>query len=136
MSDNNLAATFDYSKVGRKWQQQFIDSAEIVSRLMAQSERPLRRQKPGEDDQAYDDFVQEFYDRKEQFLGKIKEQSQFQASLICHVLSDVPREWLLPDAPEVIDWSDEASLEYIQAKYYAQILSDVQSGEAMKKAKN
>ena len=127
---------FDFSKVGRVWQERFAESAEVVSRLLVNSERPLRRQKPDEDDEDYDEFVQSFYDKKERVGEQIREQGRIQADLICDVLVSVPREWLLPDAPESIDWSKPASLDLVQVDHYLQILEMVRSGEARRKAKN
>lgn len=131
-----LHATFDFSKVGRKWQDQFAESADIVTRIIVNAERPVRRKRDDEDDQDYDDYVQAFYDNKELIGAQIREQAVFQAKLIVDVLIDVPREWLLPDAPEKIDWSNVDSLDYIQASYYGEIIEQVRSGSAMKKAKN
>ncbi len=136
MENKVLSATFDYSKVGRKWQDQFAETADKVSQIIIMAERPLRRQRPGEKDQAYDDYVQELYDRKARMGAEIREQGSVQASLMAQVLKDVPREWLLAGAPETIDWSNPDNFDYIQVAYYADMLEQVRSGEAMKQAKN
>lgn len=134
--EKKLRPTFDFTKVGREWQDKFADSAEIVSRLLVNAERPLRRQKADEDNEEYDDYVQAFYDAKEQSGKQLREEGNKQADLVCDVLVNVPREWLLPNAPESIDWSNPASLDLIQVDHYLEILDMVRTGEARKQAKN
>jgi len=135
MADKKPAAVFDYSRVGRQWQDQFAATADKVSRIIVMAERPLRRQKAEETDEAYDEYVQGFYDLKEHMGEDIRAQGKVQADLMAQVLVSVPREWLLPDAPEVIDWCNPDNLDLIQVSYYADMLEQVRSGEAMKKAK-
>jgi len=103
---------------------------------MSDVERPLRRKRIDEDDQAYDDYVQAFYDTRRDSAKMIREQGDIQSNLISVVLVDVPREWLLADAPEKIDWSKPESLDYIQVNHYLDILEQVRNGEARKLAKN
>lgn len=129
-------AKFDFSKVGRKWQEQFAESAERVSKIIVNADRPLRRKRDDEDDQDYDDYVQAYYDAKENMAPAIRKEGDFQANLVAEVLVDVPSEWLLPDAPAHIDWSKSENMDYIQAAYYADILEQVRGGEAMKRSKN
>jgi len=136
MAEKKSSVTFDFSKVNRQWQDQFAETADKVSQIIVMADRPLRRQRPGEDDQVYDDYVQSVYDAKEHMGAAIREQGKIQACLMAQVLKAVPREWLLADAPEIIDWSNPENLDYIQVAYYADILEQVRSGEAMKKAKN
>lgn len=134
--EKKLKPVFDFTKVGREWQDKFADSAERVSRLLVNAERPLRRQKADEDNEEYDDYVQAFYDAKEQSGAQLREEGSKQADLVCDVLVDVPREWLLPNAPEPIDWSNPDSLDLIQVDHYIEILDMVRTGEARKQAKN
>ncbi len=136
MSSKKLQVTFDFSKSGRKWQDKFAEAAEIVAQIMSDAERPLRRKRDGEDAQDYDDYVQAFYDTRRDSAKMIREQATIQANLMADVLVDVPREWLLADAPEVIDWSKPDSLDYIQLNHYLDILEQVRNGEARKQAKN
>lgn len=134
--NSKLKATFDYSKVGRTWQNKFAETADNVAQIIVMADRPLRRQRPDEGNQEYDDYVDTFYEKKKRMGAEIRQQAEIQAAMVADVLRDVPREWLLPDAPESIDWSKPDNLDYIQAPYYAEILEQVRSGEAMKKAKN
>lgn len=131
-----LQVKFNFSKANRKWQDQFAEAAEVVARVMSDAERPLRRKRDDEDAQDYDDYVQAFYDTRRDSAKVIREQGVIQANLVADVLVDVPREWLLPDAPEVIDWSKSDSLDYIQVNHYLDILEQVRNGEARKQAKN
>jgi hypothetical protein len=41
---------------------------------------------------------------------------EFEAA-IARVLVDVPRDWLVPDAPETLDWHDPESLNWLQATH-------------------
>lgn len=134
--EKKLKPVFDFTKVGREWQERFADSAEIVSRLLITADRPLRRQKADEDAEDYDEYVQGFYDSKELIGKQLREEGNKQANLVCDVLVNVPREWLLPNAPEQIDWSNPASLDLIQVDHYLEILDMVRTGEARKQAKN
>lgn len=134
-STKKLQPVFDFSRVGKKWQDEFQASAEKASHAGFTMQRPLRKQKPDEDDDTYGDYVQSFYDAKEAAVDQISIMQNTQTKLIAQVLVSVPREWLLVNAPEDLDWSKEASLDYIQSDRYEELLNLVQSGEARKLAK-
>lgn len=136
VSTKKPQASFDFSKASRKWQDQFAETAEVVAQIMSDAERPLRRKRDDEDAQDYDDYVQAFYDKRRDSAKLIREQATIQANLIAVVLVNVPREWLLSDAPETIEWSKPDSLDYIQVNHYLDILEQVRNGEARKLAKN
>jgi hypothetical protein len=129
-------AVFDYSKVNFEWQQEFDRQVKNVTSAALTLQRSIRKQKKDEEDEDYEDYVQAFYDGKESAVETIGAASELQAKFVVQVLSDVPREWLLSNAPEEIDWSKVESLNYIQLDYYTQILSQIQTGEARKLAKN
>lgn len=136
MAKQELEATFDFSKVGRKWQIEWADSAEAATRASLTIDRPMRKQRKEESDGDYSEAVQAYYDDKAAALSELRRLGDVQAALIPQVLVDVPREWLLSDAPEAIDWSKVESLDYIQVAHYGEIVEQVRSGEAMRKAKN
>jgi hypothetical protein len=127
---------FDFSRVGKKWQEEFSQSAETATRASFTIQRPLRKQRRDEEDDEYSDYVQKFYDDKEAAVDQVKAMGDVQTKLMVQVLADVPREWLLGNAPDVIDWSDVASLDYIQSDYYEELLDVIRSGGARKNAKN
>ena len=54
---------------------------------------------------------------------------------MAQVLVDVPREWLIKDAPEELDWCKVESYDYIQEPRYGEILGLLQTGEARTLAK-
>ncbi len=127
--------TFDFSRVGKKWQDEFQASAEIATRAGFTIQRPLRKQRPDEGDDEYGDYIQSFYDAKDAAVDKVSAMQHTQTKLMAQVLVSVPHEWLLADAPEALDWSDEKSLDYIQSDHYEELLNLVQTGEARKIAK-
>jgi hypothetical protein len=55
-------------------------------------------------------------------------------TFLAKVVVDVPRDWLVADAPEVIDWSDPASFDWLRGgrmKDLMKAVADAQSpGEA------
>jgi hypothetical protein len=38
------------------------------------------------------------------------------------VLVSVPREWLLPDAPEALDWSKDKAYKYLESERFGELL--------------
>ena len=59
---------FDFSRVGKKWQEEFSQSAETATRASFTIQRPLRKQRRDEEDDDYSEYVQKFYDDKEAAL--------------------------------------------------------------------
>jgi hypothetical protein len=51
--------------------------------------------------------------------------------LAAMVLVDVPREWLVTDAPDAIDWSDpENLLDYVKDKHFNHLLKGISEARA------
>jgi hypothetical protein len=44
---------------------------------------------------------------------------------ICRVLVDVPRDWLMPDAPATLDWSQPDSLGWLRHDKFLQLRDDM-----------
>lgn len=135
MSAKTARPVFDFSRVGKKWQDEFQASAETATRAGFTIQRPIRTRKADETDEAYSDYVQAFYDAKDAAVGQVSTMQRTQTKLMAQVLVSVPREWLLPDAPEDLSWSDETALEYVQADYYEELLAMIMNGEARRSAK-
>lgn len=96
MSENGTKPKFDFSQVSRKWSKRFAETMTRVSEVslaLEESEGDSRQQV--------------------KLLREIQEMSAEQERLLAAVLVDVPRAWLTKDAPEVIDWSDVESLDYV-----------------------
>lgn len=74
--------------------------------------------------------VDAHYKAVDEALDFLNELSDKQAELVAQVLVDVPREWLIAGSPELIDWSDFRSLDFVQEPRYADILEFIRSGEA------
>lgn len=144
--DKGERATFDFSHVGRTWSTEFRDSMTRGSRAQELLNREFLVRPPraidadADDDeveayekavQAYADAEQAYYDRREEAVQTMATLPDEQAKLIVQVLASVPREWLRQDAPEQLDWSDVANLDYITPPGYGKILEMIMTGDAM-----
>lgn len=127
MSDENgkNAPVFDFSRVSRQWNKAFAASF----RKAAHAQTSVMRPAPEDGDR---ETMQAHYDRIDAAVDALEALADEQAALIVQVLADVPAEWLLESAPEQIDWSQVASLDYIQSDKYMEILLLIQNGEAQK----
>lgn len=121
--------TFDFTRVSKEWNHQFALSLTAVTK----AEITLKRPQPKTDDY---DVLTEFYDKQEEALTVIERLAGEQAGMVAQVLVDVPRDWLLETAPDAIDWGDPASLNFVQADRYGEMLEMIRNGEARSKAKN
>ena len=127
MSDNGAKPVFDFSRVSRRWNKQFSKSIAKVTRAQITMTRPLPA---GADDAA----VQAHYDRMEAAIDALETVADEQAALVCEVLVDVPVGWLITGAPDGLDWDDPASLDWVRADKYQEILMQIQTGEAARQA--
>jgi len=121
--------SFDFTRVSKEWNHQFALSLTAV----AKAEITLKRPQPRTDDY---DVLTEFYDKQEEALTVIERLAAEQAGMVAQVLVDVPRGWLLANAPDEIDWSAADSLNYVQADRYGELLEMIRNGEARSKSKN
>lgn len=130
--------TFDYSHAGPNWRDQFNESLTAITEAQEVLSRKLPKSISDEDSETYDEAkVQAYYDRRDAALATIKAAPAQQKELIAQVLVDVPRAWLLDDAPEDIDWSDSDSLKYVSYDGYNKLLIVwIQGGGARRNAKN
>lgn len=128
MSESNGAMPrFDFSRVSRRWNKQFSASIGKVTKAQIAMTRPLPA---GADDAA----IQAHYDRMEAAVDTIETVADEQARLVCEVLVDVPREWLIEGAPKALDWSEPESLDWVRSDKYQEILFMIQTGEAARQA--
>jgi len=129
MGENGVKPTFDFTRVSRQWNQKFIKSLANAGRAQTIISRPVSTK-------ASEDEIQAYYDRVEKAWDDLENLANEQLALIAQVLVSVPREWLLADAPDEIDWSKPESFDWIQSPCYGEILELLRSGEAQKSAKN
>lgn len=129
MNENGNKPEFDFTKVSRQWNVAFGKSLANAGKAQTIISRPVSPK-------ADDDQVQAYYDRVEQAWADLENLANEQAALIAQVLVSVPREWLLTNAPDEIDWSKSENFDYIQSPKYAEILEMLRNGEAQKSAKN
>lgn len=120
---------YDFSRVSRKWMREMgriaRESAELIA-AMGDGTEP-----EGVDDETLADW------RAARIEAAVKqdELTAEQERLIAVVLVSVPHDWLLPDAPAEIDWSDpESIVEYLHFQRADQLGTDVyeQLGEYRK----
>jgi ABC-type Na+ transport system ATPase subunit NatA len=130
--------TFDYGHAGMQWRDQFNENLTSVAEAQEVLNRKLPKSISDEDSETYDEAkVQAFYDRRDAALATIKAAPAKQKELIAQVLVDVPRSWLLDDAPADIDWSDPDNLKYVSYDGYNKLLIIwIQGGGARRNAKN
>lgn len=126
---NGAKPIFDFTKVSRQWDLAFQMSLTKSAKAILVLQTPMSEEANPEQQIAY-------YERMEKALSEIETISETQALLISQVLVDIPRSWLLVDAPEEIDWTKITSLDYVQSERYGDLLKMLQTGEARLQAKN
>lgn len=52
---------------------------------------------------------------------------------ICGLIISVPREWLVDEAPDALDWSTREALQYLRAEYFTRLV-EIASGAAQREA--
>lgn len=125
-NENGARPQFDFSRVSRKWNKEFSASIAKVTKAQIAMQRPA----PVGDDAA----IQAHYDRMDAAVDMLQTVADEQAALVCAVLVDVPRAWLIDGAPDDLDWDDPESLDWIRADKYQDILMQIQTGEAARQA--
>jgi len=144
--------TFDYNRVGTSWREEFTKSLNDVAEAGMVAQRPLTARPPTEIDsdaddetvdkynaalEKYDKAVDAYYEKRDAAMALIREAPELQKRLMAQVLVDVPRAWLLDEAPDIIDWSNPDNLKYISYDGYDKLLTVwIQGGGARAKAKN
>lgn len=124
---------FNFAQVGRSWNDTFQDTLRKATKAQMKLQALVKMDAPTIEAM---DAIEERYDEVMATLDGIQQQ---QREMICSVLVGVPDAWLSADAPDAIDidWSEPASLDYLQPGAYVEILGMVQSGEAYRiKSKN
>lgn len=107
VTDDRERPTFDFSKVGYGWDRKYRHE---VGQIMAAT--AILRSQPRRDltaEQAADLAM-----KQSTAYLEMDEAVERRDALLTQVLVDVPRSWLIPDAPEEIDWKQTESLDYIR----------------------
>lgn len=119
---NGSKPTFNFDRVPYKWARQFGQVFAQLNLSATLMDAPVRGDAT-EDDKAR--IRQAKLEAMEGFDELVSKRDE----LICRVLVDVPRDWLIDDAPEAIDWSDPANLQdYLQMNRMDDLLTEL--GEA------
>lgn len=121
---------FNSPAIGRAWIKRFNESVTRGTRAQLILQRPIPDSGSAEErKQQFDEKID-----ANDLLSKLGDE---QAVLVAEVLVSVPRSWLIPGAPDEIDWSDPANLDYIQMQHYADILERLRNGNVLQvQAKN
>ncbi len=121
MSSENGATAgpeFDFGGVTRKWGKRWsvllLEATQIQNRVAAAADVE------GVDVNLVDD------------LERISEIAAEQETMLAQVLVNVPPEWIHPDAPKKLDWSDPASFDELLLGKYGQIVAAMQEARASK----
>lgn len=102
--------TFDMSKVGTRWKLQFRRASTLQQRAAKRYDETI------EDLDATDEAVDEAWDAFEAQYGHVTD-------MMMQLVVDVPRDWLVADAPSDIDWQAGGSFGYVRADREAEFLS-------------
>lgn len=115
-------AVWDFSKVSRKWHKAFAKSIREASKAGLLLSRPA----PIGDDEA----MRAHLDAQAGAMDAMEQYADEQQALIAQVLVSVPDSWLSSGAPDDLDYSDPESLDWLMPDRYAELLRQVQTGEA------
>jgi hypothetical protein len=97
---------FDYSRIG------FLEQSNVV-RLQYDMHRAAMRLE--QKDVLLDDVrFEQAWSERERVVGKLVE-------FMARVLISVPREWMLADAPEEVDWSHPDSFKWLQSQHFGDL---------------
>lgn len=114
MSDENGSKpTFNFSQTPRRWGKRWrkVNAGMIRAAMMADSDLPGDFDDLSEDKQAKAEA--KLNQKRLKALDDIDRFADEREVLISQVIVDVPRDWLVPDAPDGIDWNDVESLDLI-----------------------
>lgn len=107
---------FNLSCVSRKWSKDWL----LVNTSIQRNQMLLSSSISDEATPAQRATLQsaqlEAFDRMPELIAQ-------QERLLADVLVSVPREWLVPDAPQNLDWSNPESLNWLQEIYYSDLLT-------------
>jgi len=105
--DDRERPTFDFSRVGYGWDRRYRhEVGQIMASLAILRSQPRRDLTP--EQQA------DFQLKQSTAYLEMDEAVERRDVLVTQVLQDVPRSWLVPDAPEEIDWSLSESLDHVR----------------------
>lgn len=115
---------FDFSRVNRRWSKEWLRISTHSMRDSLIVDSPAA---PGITDDEKRTVIQAKIEAAER-LGNIYDE---QDRLTAQVVTFVPRTWLSPDAPEKLDWSDAASLNWVlesKSKALQDALNEARNG--------
>jgi len=121
MASNGSKPTFDFSRVTKRW----ISSWRQNSVELDQWNRVATEE--GRDDLTADE-LRKLNSAKAQALGEINRLISERDQLVAKTVRSIPRDWLDPEAPENLDWSDPESLGWLLADKEIELLNAM--GEA------
>ena len=103
---NGARPEFDFSTYSHKQAILFDAEQKRYMRLL----RQLDDETAFETDKEFESAVQKMMESIEKIEG-----------YLCKMLVSVPRDWLVPDAPETLDWQNPESLGWLRQDKYAEL---------------
>lgn len=97
----------------------------LLQSRMAAAQQALARAAENEDG----DALERAMERVDQAMSDIQ-------AMIASLVIDIPRSWLVEGAPEAMDWSDAASLDWLEAARFNDLLALVAGVPQVDAAKN
>lgn len=127
--DEELMVACDFSEVSRRWAHEWMKMDGEIQQWAAV------QMGDGRDDLS-DEEQEKLNAGKLEAAIKMNELLDRRNELAAMVLVSVPREWLVKDAPDEIDWSDpENLLDYVKDKHNHDLLAGITRAR-MREAKN
>jgi hypothetical protein len=118
---------FDFGAVTRRWSKALRANMAEMMELATLIEAPAR-------DDLEAGEIQALQRGRLDAMRRLPALETERDALVAQVLVAIPRDWLAPDAPEEIDWSDPDSLDWLLERRYDDLLRAM--GEARNDSKN
>lgn len=97
----------------------------LLQSKMAAAQQALQRAAEGEDAEALD-----------RAMTRVGEAMDAIQAVVASVVIELPREWLVEDAPEDLAWSDPKSLDWLEASRFNDLMALVAGVPQTEAAKN
>lgn len=109
---------FNFVGLGRHWGKRWMHTLTRTTKLQLELQKVQQQLESLEGDDAAMSRVEQ----QVALLDEFEALSIEQECLLAQVLADVPADWLSSDAPDTIEWSDPASLNYVQELRYPELI--------------
>lgn len=120
--------TFSFNvsrKWGKRWTALMREATELQAASLDSDDAPGMDESIEDETarrQAHQAAMRAYTATLTQSISRLEAIAEEQEALIAQVLVDVPREWLSPDAPDDLDWSDPASQDWLLENRYTSLV--------------